>query len=312
MSDLQVKAAEKAATAAPRPERQALPDSGDGSFGRALAAAREARGLSQADVAAQLRLHPKQVQAIEAEDLEALPEGPFVRGYVRNYARLVDLPAEPLLALLNARLKPTDPLPAPAGSPAVSPIQRTAGEPISGRIVIAAVVVVLALLAAFGWWATREKAPAAVPAGAPAPGAGAAAPAAPANAPAAAEAAPSGDNAVLPAAAAAGAATAPAGPATGPAEAASPGAAAAAAPAAAPTALRFTFRDRSWVEVRQADGTLLTSQNNAAGTTRTVEGRPPYLIVIGNASKVDLEFRGERVDLAPAISRDDVARLRLE
>jgi len=290
MSDLQVKAAEKAATAAPRPERQALPDSGDGSFGRALAAAREARGLSQADVAAQLRLHPKQVQAIEAEDLEALPEGPFVRGYMRNYARLVDLPAEPLLALLNARLKPTDPLPAPAGSPAVSPIQRTAGEPISGRIVIAAVVVVLVLLAAFGWWATREKAPA--------------------NSPAAAEAAPSGNNAVLPAAAAA--ATAPAGPATGPAEAASPAAVAAAAPAAAPTALRFTFRDRSWVEVRQADGTVLTSQNNAAGTTRTVEGRPPYLIVIGNASKVDLEFRGERVDLAPAISRDDVARLRLE
>jgi hypothetical protein len=105
----------------------------NGSFGRALAAAREARGLSQADVAAQLRLHKRQIKAIEEEDLAALPEGPFVRGYVRNFARLVDLPAEPLLSLLNAASKPTDPLHGNGGGAAtVGAIQRPPRESLSG------------------------------------------------------------------------------------------------------------------------------------------------------------------------------------
>jgi cytoskeleton protein RodZ len=66
------------------------------------------------------------------------------------------------------------------------------------------------------------------------------------------------------------------------------------------------------VEIRQADGAVLMSQINAAGTTRAVEGEPPYTLVIGNASKVDLEYRGRPVDLASSTNRDDVARLRLE
>ncbi len=259
---------------------------GEGSFGRALAAAREARAMSLADVAAQLRLHVRQVEAIEAEDLAALPEAPFVRGYVRNYAKLVDLPADPLLALVNARLKPGDPLHSPRSTAAINPLQRTPREPISGRLVIGGVVVVLGILAFLGWWTMRRETspPPAAPAATPAP--------APAQDPQAAA------------------------PPTGVAAEDSPAAAsapeAAAAPASDATALRLTFRDRSWVEVRQADGTVLVSQNNAAGTTRVIEGRPPYLLVIGNASKVTLEYRGRTVDLAPSISRDDVARLRLE
>jgi cytoskeleton protein RodZ len=264
-----------------------------GSFGRALAAAREARSMSLADAAAQLRLHVRQVQAIEAEDLSALPEAPFVRGYVRNYAKLVDLPPEPLLALVNARLKPGDPLRSPLSATAVSPLQRTPKEPISGRVVVGGVVVVLGILALVGWWTVRDgtspppPSPVAAPSRAPAPEAPAAA--APATTPAvsaeeggqAAEAPPVGET---------------------PAAAAAPDS----------TALRLTFRDRSWVEVRQADGTVLVSQNNAAGTTRVIEGKPPYLLVIGNASKVTLEYGGRTVDLAPSIGRDDVARLRLE
>jgi len=54
------------------------------------------------------------------------------------------------------------------------------------------------------------------------------------------------------------------------------------------------------------------SRNNAAGSEQTIEGVPPYTLVIGNASKVDLEFRGSPVDLLASTSRDDVARLRLE
>jgi len=84
----------------------------------------------------------------------------------------------------------------------------------------------------------------------------------------------------------------------------------AAVPSSAGLSLRF--RDRSWVEIRQADGAVLMSQINAAGTSQAVEGEPPYTLVIGNASKVDLEYRGGPVDLASSTNRDDVARLRLE
>jgi cytoskeleton protein RodZ len=259
----------------------------EGSFGRALAAARDARAMTQAEVAARLRLHPRQVKAIEDEDLAALPEGPFVRGYLRNYARLVDLPAEPLLLLLNARLRPSEPLRAEGQGPkAVSPIQRMPREPVSGRLVIGGALVALAVFAAFGWWTMRAGQQTEAGAGT---GAAPAAPAAQSS----------------PAAAAPQEAT-PAAPASEPAAVAEP-----AAPLS-DTALRLSFRDRSWVEIRQADGEVLLSQNNAPGTVQTVDGVPPYTLVIGNAAKVDVEFRGRTVDLAASSSRDGVARLRLE
>ena len=245
----------------------------EGSFGRALAAAREARGLTQSDVAAQLRLHVRQVKALEEEDLTALPEGPFVRGYVRSFARLVDLPAEPLLSLLNAKLRPTEPLRAEAGSSkTVSPIQPMPREPMSGPWVLGGAVAALVVFALFGWWtmrAERQEEAAATTAMAAAGGSASVAPASVSAVP-----------------------QEQAQAATAPPAAAEPAASHQPA-AAAGAALRLSFRDRSWVEVRQADGAVLLSQNNPAGTVQTIDGVPPYTLVIGNASKVDLEFRGE-------------------
>jgi cytoskeleton protein RodZ len=262
---------------------------GDASFGRALAAAREARGLSQADVASHLRLHLRQVKAIEQEDLSALPEGPFVRGYVRSFARLVDLPAEPLLSLLNARLKPTDPLRAGSGGGvAVSPLQQAPREPMSGRMVVGGAVAALVMFAAFGWWTMRSDEQKRASAPLEPPPASVATPAQPS--------APSEESQAATTAASAAEAATSAQPAA----------------VTSDTALRLSFRDRSWVEIRQADGTVLLSQSNAPGSAQTIEGVPPYTLVIGNASKVDLEFRGKPVDLAASASRDDVARLRLE
>lgn len=62
---------------------------------------REARGrmkLSTADVGRQLKLHPRQVEALERDDYSALPGPVFVRGFMRNYARLVGLDGEVLIA----------------------------------------------------------------------------------------------------------------------------------------------------------------------------------------------------------------------
>ena len=63
--------------------------------GERLAAAREGRGMTVAEIAQQLKLSPWQVEALEAGNYGRLPSPVFVRGFIRNYARLVKLdPAE--------------------------------------------------------------------------------------------------------------------------------------------------------------------------------------------------------------------------
>ena len=59
------------------------------SAGARLRDARMAAGLSIDAVAQQLKLAPRQVQALEDDDFAQLPGRTFVRGFMRNYARLV-------------------------------------------------------------------------------------------------------------------------------------------------------------------------------------------------------------------------------
>ena len=70
------------------------------SAGALLRAAREAVGLSVEAVAHQLKLAPGQVRALESDDFEKLPGRTFVRGFLRNYARLTGLDANRVLAAL--------------------------------------------------------------------------------------------------------------------------------------------------------------------------------------------------------------------
>lgn len=67
--------------------------------GQRLKAAREAAGLALADVAERLRLSTTTVKALEADDYERLPGAAFVKGYLRNYAKLVGLPADDIANL---------------------------------------------------------------------------------------------------------------------------------------------------------------------------------------------------------------------
>jgi cytoskeleton protein RodZ len=67
--------------------------------GQRLKAAREEAGLALADVAERLRLSTTIVKALESDDYERLPGAAFVKGYLRNYARLVGLPADDIANL---------------------------------------------------------------------------------------------------------------------------------------------------------------------------------------------------------------------
>ena len=76
------------------------------SYGARLAMQRQMAGLSVTDIAAQLRLHPNQVRAIEQEDLARLPAPAYVRGFIRSYARMLKIDPAPLLTDLNLKLEP--------------------------------------------------------------------------------------------------------------------------------------------------------------------------------------------------------------
>ncbi|MEX0729190.1 MAG: RodZ domain-containing protein [Aquisalimonadaceae bacterium] len=68
-----------------------------------LREAREQRGLSQADVAESLRLSETIIDQLEQDSVDALPPAIFVRGYLKAYAGLLELDAEPLLKSFNGR-----------------------------------------------------------------------------------------------------------------------------------------------------------------------------------------------------------------
>ena len=66
-----------------------------------LRQAREARRMTQQDVALQLRLSPQVIEAIEHDDYKKLPGQIFVRGYLRAYARLVFLSEDDIIQAFN-------------------------------------------------------------------------------------------------------------------------------------------------------------------------------------------------------------------
>lgn len=71
--------------------------------GSSLQKARMEKNLRPEDVAYEIRLTPTQVLALEDDDYSKMPEPTYVRGYLRNYARLVGLPESDVM-LAYARL----------------------------------------------------------------------------------------------------------------------------------------------------------------------------------------------------------------
>lgn len=65
--------------------------------GAMLASARRSANMSVTEAATQLRRGANQVEALEADDYQKLPGPTFVRGLIRNYAKLVNIDAEPVI-----------------------------------------------------------------------------------------------------------------------------------------------------------------------------------------------------------------------
>lgn len=269
--------------------------------GAAFAAARQAQNLSVADAARQLKLSVSQIEALEADDFEKLPGTIFVRGFIRNYARLLKLDADALLRAADLAL-PSSPLTKKEAPPSRD-IPFPTAQPRRGPWYAIALVLLLGGLTAFEFfWNEPESAvsktvtpPATAvqktepPAPAEAPGSD---PAKAAEAPVAALAA---DKVVADAPSAAQVAAAEGGRQPQPGE----------------RPLRLVFKKESWVEIRDRSGKIVFSQLNPAGSEKRIYGAPPMSVVIGNAHGVQLTYNDQPVDLA-LHTKVDVARFTLE
>lgn len=74
--------------------------------GQLLKRAREQKGLSVSAVADAQHLRPAVIQAIEDGKYEQIDSELFLKGYVRTYARQVDLDPDAVIATLDEELKP--------------------------------------------------------------------------------------------------------------------------------------------------------------------------------------------------------------
>jgi cytoskeletal protein RodZ len=71
-------------------------------FGDQLREAREARGHSLQAVADATRIVVRHLEALEQSDVEALPAGPFARGYIEAYAQFLGIDPGPILEAYHA------------------------------------------------------------------------------------------------------------------------------------------------------------------------------------------------------------------
>ena len=280
--------------------------------GQQLRSARLAKGLTADDVAKALKLSLRQVEALEADDWPSLPCTTIIRGFVRNYARLLGLDAGLLMAALDQLTMPQGPeLEMSVGTPVNIPQEGKVDRRDFARVVSGLLVLGLAVAAYFFfpqelWLSTLsalkpasqsaevavEKPLVAEPPAVASPEAS--------KPPEVAVALPA--TALLPvtpsSAAPAPASTAVVAPATTSATTSA-------------NVLKFSFAQPSWVEVRDRSGQVIFSKKNEAGTEREVEGQPPFALVIGNSAHVTLQYKGKTIELSKR-SRDDVARLTLE
>lgn len=117
--------------------------------GDKLRLAREAAGLSLADVATRTRITQRHLEAIEKSEFSELPGRTYVTGFARAYARAIDLPEAEIAASIRQELdedqygsrplyeayEPTDPARLP-----------------TARLTWTLVIVALLLVSAYGVW----------------------------------------------------------------------------------------------------------------------------------------------------------------
>lgn len=315
------------------------------STGVRLRNAREQLGLSQQAVAERLCLKVSTVRDIEEDKAPADLASTFLRGYIRSYAKLVHIPENELLPMMEKQ--------APVRAAKVAPMQTFSlgkrRKKRDGWLMSFTWLVLFVVIGLTGaWWWQNHKAqqeeittmadqssaelnqagsdnaqsvplntdgaatssePQTAATEAPATNA-AQAPAATANT--APQAQPQDQNAVVPPSQANVDTAANAPAATQPADntaASLPTSPAGTATAADPNALVMNFSADCWLEVTDATGKKLFSGLQRKDGTLNLTGQAPYKLKIGAPAAVQIQYQGKPVDLSRFIRTNQVARL---
>lgn len=279
------------------------------SIGQVLSNARQTQGLNIADVARSLKLGVRQVEAMEADDYEKLPGMTFAKGFIRNYARLLQIDPEPMLATLQDGISQ-------ASAPAIS--SSNAGIEISSSVTKSWLWVSLAILllvvgAPLLVYELLNSQPQQLQPGKGSTATVATPPVLPklpkvVSPPAAVET----QVALPPAASATENITAPQSEVS---KQDVSNAAATAVESSSAVAgegiIKMSFAGDAWVEIRDKSGKSIFSQLSPAGSEQAVKGSPPFSMVVGNAANVRMTYNGKPVDLTPFI-KVNVAHLTLQ
>lgn len=307
------------------------------SVGAMLKAAREKAGLTPEQVGAQLKLSHHQIEALDADDFANLPGRTFVRGFVRNYARLVGLDPEVLMQMLDKALPRPQPgtiKPQLEGFSALDATYEQGGH--HGALLW--FVVFLGLLIGGGvvfWMIQKPIEPAlevtSMPINNAAPDV--MAPVAVASEPtvlvasreaSASSVAVASHTAAASAVVASRSAVVPiSAPVTSPAPMTTSAPAVAVASVtqkasvvvdanAIRSGVRIVASKESWVQVTDANGRRLQSGLLSAGSDQAWAGQAPYQVKVGNALNAKVYYRGQPVDLQPYLHGGDVATLELK
>ncbi|MDH5552270.1 MAG: DUF4115 domain-containing protein [Nitrosomonas sp.] len=298
-------------------------------MGHQLQTGRISCNLSIEDVARQLRLSAKQVEALEKEDFEKLPSGTFLRGFIRNYANLVKLDPVPMLRALPS---PAPTITAHTTLNLVRP-QRVApftsnwgrerqsyGNGRNQNGLFKVIALALFLLVIYGLYQSinwsqlpfvgsgSEKEAGAVKTRAT-NGQSTIELQLPVS-PAITSGAQNIDNQSMQ--------TIETGVNQKQKHFSSVESLSAAIPHSKPAggqlgAIHLVFASDSWVEVKDQVGTIVFKQESKAGTEQVVSGKRPLSLVISNAAQVDLTYNARAIDLLPYTNENDgIARLMLE
>ncbi|MBE0510505.1 MAG: DUF4115 domain-containing protein [Chromatiales bacterium] len=263
--------------------------------GHRLRHTREQQGLSLHDVASNLRLSVKVITALEEDDYTGLPAATFVTGYLRAYARLLNIPESELN--FPTRI---------AKEPKLMPSVATASQPSSRDLpvrFITALIVILLLGSTAYWWMVNgdallfERTPPQTGlvdfSAAPVPTEPSDAPVVPTDA-AADETPLIADEAVM----------------VDEPSAAPPPTVVHSEPPRLEAEIELRYQADSWTEISDSDGTQLAYGLIQAGQTLSLQGKAPFSIFLGYAPGVDVYFNDELFDHSP-FQRRDVARFRL-
>ncbi len=311
------------------------------SAGVLLSNERVKRGISIQEAADYLKLSRKQVEALENDDYSSLPGTTFVRGFMRNYAKFLELDLEPIMAWLDSQVPNTAPDARPAA--AVTPQGTTASTEShkekdtapatpatanadTGSGIWKWLLPLLLVGAGLVWYqsqpseATEANTEAAAPAEAvakapvattpPVAETAATPPAPPAEAPQTPPPSAAATPAVPPPVTATTAAPAVTPPT--PAVTTTTATAAPALPSNGNHQLRLVMKQDSWMEILDSKGERVVFGTQKAGKERIVEGTPPFKMTIGNATEVELFHNNQAIDLKKHIKKGTTAKLELQ